>query len=224
LDAPLAAPLFLAGAVMIGYASRTGTKRNLDALRRRGWGLLVSRAGAWRREGFVQWAADNGAWSDYQAHRDFDEDAYERFLTWVEAQEALPDWLVLPDVVAGGTASLALSTRYLNRCQAVAPLVLIAVQDGMEEADVAPLVSSRVGLFLGGSTEWKLANMIRWGRFCAARRCYYHIARVNTFKRMALAQAAGAASVDGSSVSRYSVTVTNLTNGLNQPDLWRIAA
>src|SRR5215469_12675667 len=31
--------------LMICYASRTGTRRNLDALRRYGWGLLVSRAG-----------------------------------------------------------------------------------------------------------------------------------------------------------------------------------
>lgn len=216
----VAAVAFLAGAAVIGYASRTGTKRNLAALRRAGWGLLVSRAAEWRTEGFTRWAADNGAWSDYQAQRDFDEDAYERFLTWVEAQTPLPDWLVLPDVVAGGAASLALSTRYLNRCQAVAPMVLVAVQDGLEPADVAPIVSSRVGIFLGGSTQWKLRRMIEWGAFCAERRIYYHVARVNTSKRMALAQAAGADSIDGSSASRYAVTLPLLNNGLRQRDLF----
>jgi hypothetical protein len=64
---------------MICYASRTGTKRNLKALRDAGWRLLVSRAGEWRTEGF-QYALDNGAWSDFQAQREFDEDAFERLI------------------------------------------------------------------------------------------------------------------------------------------------
>lgn len=37
---------------MIPYASRTGTKRNLDAMRANGWGLLVSAKGVLRTEGF----------------------------------------------------------------------------------------------------------------------------------------------------------------------------
>jgi hypothetical protein len=203
----------------MGYASRTGTKRNLAAHRRHGWGLLVSRAGEWRTEGFP-WAADNGAWSDYQAHRDFDEDGYERFLGWVEAQTPLPDWIVLPDVVAGGLASLALSTRYLNRCLAIAPMVLVAVQDGMEPDDLAPIVSSRVGVFLGGSTAWKLARMADWGAFCAERGIHYHVARVNSIKRMSLAASCGADSVDGSSASKYAVTTPMLAYAARQPDLW----
>jgi len=204
---------------LICYASRTGTERNLAALRRAGWGLLVSRAGSWRREGFDRWAADNGAWADYRAGRGFDEDGFERFLEWVEAQEVAPAWCVLPDVVAGGAVSLALSARYRNRCQAIAPLVLIAVQDGIEEQDIEPLVSSRVGVFLGGSTAWKLANMRRWGDFCADRGLYYHVARVNTVKRMSIAIAAGADSVDGSSVTRYAVTLPKLDNARRQMDL-----
>src|SRR5215469_9476059 len=118
--------------LMICYASRTGTRRNLDALRRYGWGLLVSRAGVWRTEGFERICGDNGAWADFNAGRSFDEDAYERFLDWIASQPVIPDWLVLPDIVAGGMESLSLSVRYINRCRAIASLVLIAVQDGME--------------------------------------------------------------------------------------------
>jgi hypothetical protein len=203
---------------MICYASRTGTRRNLDALRAHGWGLLVSRAGVWRTEGFERICGDNGAWADFQAERSFDEDAYERFLEWIEP--CAPDWLVLPDIVAGGMESLALSLRFMNRCRAVAPLVLIAVQNGMEPHDVAPLVGPSVGIFLGGSTDWKLARMIEWGEFCAARGIHYHVARVNTFKRMALAIAAGADSVDGSSGSRYAVTVPMLSGAARHRDLF----
>jgi hypothetical protein len=122
--------------------------------------------------------------------------------------------------VAGGAASLALSARYRNRCQAVAPLVLIAVQDGMEPDVLAPLVNSRVGIFLGGSTEWKLATMPRWGTFCAARQLHYHVARVNTARRFRMAVAAGASSVDGTSASRYAVTLPLLNLSSRQSDLF----
>ena len=205
---------------MICYASRTGTKRNLDALRRHGWGLLVSRAGVWRTEGFSRICGDNGAWADFQAGRSFDEDAYERFLDWLAAQPVVPDWLVLPDIVAGGLESLSLSMRYINRCRAVAPMVLIAVQNGMEPADLTPLVGRQVGIFLGGSTDWKLDRMAEWGAFCAERGVHYHVARVNSLKRMSCAIAAGADSVDGSSGSRYAVTVPMLTYAARHLDLF----
>jgi hypothetical protein len=202
---------------MMCYASRTGTRRNLTALREAGWGLLVSRAGVWRTEGFDDYVLDNGAWSDFQAGRPFDGDAFERL---IEQLGARARWIVLPDIVAGGSASLALSIRWLNRCLSVCPLVLIAVQDGMVENDLAPLVGPSVGVFLGGSTEWKLATMAAWGRFCAAYAVHYHVARVNTGRRMAMAVAAGADSVDGTSATRYAVTIRKLDNASRQADLW----
>lgn len=205
---------------MICYAARTGTRRNLEVLRRAGWGLMVSRAGVWRREGFERVAIDNGAWSDYQAGRPFDGDAFERFLDWLEAQACAPDFIVLPDIVAGGMESLALSVRYFNRCGSLASRVLIPVQDGMEHADLTPLVGPNIGIFLGGSTAWKLARMEDWGQFCAERGVYYHVGRVNTRGRMYQAISAGAHSVDGSSVSRYAVTINSLDHARRHLDLF----
>lgn len=179
----------------------------------------MSRAGAWRTEGFERIVADNGAWADFQADRPFDEDAYERFLDWLSRQ-VTADWIVLPDIVAGGSASLDLSVRYINRCLSLSPLVLIAVQDGMEDHHVASLVGPSVGIFLGGSTAWKLATMQAWGRFCRERALHYHVARVNSIKRMSLAIASGANSIDGSSASRYAVTLPKLAFASRQTDLW----
>lgn len=204
---------------MFCYASRTGTKRNLAALREHGWGLLVSRAGAWRTEGFDRVALDNGAWADFQAGRTFDEDGYDRYLEWAEAQPHPFDWLALPDIVAGGIASLQLSLRYLNRGLSISPLVLIAVQDGMTPENIAPLVGSQVGVFLGGSTDWKIRTMAEWGRFCATRDIYYHVARVNSIARIALAASCGADSIDGSSASRYAVSLPKLAYAARQPDM-----
>jgi hypothetical protein len=73
---------------------------------------------------------------------------------------------------------------------------------------------------MGGSTEWKLANMVEWGQFCAERGIYYHVGRVNTQKRFRLAHIAGADSVDGSSASRYAVTLPALDFAGRQWDMW----
>jgi hypothetical protein len=212
---------------LIAYASRTGTRRNLDALGRAGWRLLVSRGGVWRIEEWVdqigarhrfRFCLDNGAWADFTAGRDFDEDRFERFLAWAETQGVTPDFLVLPDIVAGGMASLSLSARYLNRCLAVAPLVLIAVQDGMTADDLAPMVGPNVGIFLGGSTPWKLTKMQYWGQFCAEHGIWYHVARVNTDRRIRMAVDAGAHSIDGSSASRYAVTLPRLVSSIENAE------
>ncbi len=176
-----------------------------------GWGLLISRAGVWRTEGFTRICGDSGAWSDFQAGRSFDEDAYDRFLDWLAAQPITADWLVLPDIVAGGLTLLELSCRFLNRCLSVAPQVLIAVQDGMTISDLETLIGPTIGIFLGGSTEWKLATMRYWGDFCYNRGVYYHVARVNSARRMLIAIQSRAHSVDGSSGTRYAVTIPPLT-------------
>lgn len=109
--------------------------------------------------------------------------------------------------------------RWLDRCLSACPLVLIAVQDGMTASDLAPLIGPNIGLFLGGSTEWKLATMSDWGAFCAARRVHYHVARVNSARRFAMAHAAGATSIDGSNLSRYSINANRLDYAARQPDL-----
>jgi len=202
---------------MICYASRTGTKRNLAALRVAGWRLMVSRVGSWRTEGFP-YAIDNGAWSDYTAGRDFDD---ERFQALVDKLGGAADWVVAPDIVAGGIRSLRLSLVWLAPLLVRTRMVLIPVQDGMGPADLVNIVlPKRIGIFLGGSTEWKLANMRLWGEFCAERGVYYHVGRVNTQKRFRLAHMAGADSVDGSSASRYAETLPMLDFASRQWDMW----
>lgn len=202
---------------MICYASRTGTKRNLAGLRGAGWRLIISRTGAWRTEGF-SYALDNGAWTDYRSGRDFDD---EKFKALIDKLGWQADWVVAPDIVAGGLLSLRLSLVWLPHLLVRTKLVLVPVQDGMDpEHMVGVVMPKRIGIFLGGSTEWKLANMVRWGEFCAARGVYYHVGRVNTMKRIRLAHIAGADSIDGSSASRYAITLPALDFASRQWDMW----
>lgn len=61
------------------YASRTGTRRNLAALRAAGWGLFVSAAGVHRDEGF-RFIIDNGAWTAYRKGEPWAAERFERLL------------------------------------------------------------------------------------------------------------------------------------------------
>lgn len=124
---------------MIAYASRTGTRRNLDALRRAGWRLMVSARGALRTEGF-RYALDNGAWTSFQRGEPFDEAAFERAIARLGADA---DWIVVPDIVMGGMASLKFSRSWLarlrNRRALAKARFMVAVQNGIMPAHVRDL-------------------------------------------------------------------------------------
>ena len=183
---------------MQGYATSTGTRRNLEALRRAGWHLLVT-PDAYKDKG-MRYALDNGAYGCWLRKEPFDERRFRRLL---ERKGPKADWVVVPDIVAAGPASLDFSLRWLFECQANTGLVLLAVQDGMTPDLLAPLVGDKVGIFIGGTTDWKLQSMPAWGRLARASGCYLHVGRVNTRRRIRYCADIGAHSFDGTSVSRY---------------------
>lgn len=121
-------------------------------------------------------------------------------------------------------ASLRLTARWLPRVERYGAPMLIGVQDGMTPRDVAPWVSGGVGVFLGGSTPYKLASAIAWGRWCLERGVHFHIARVNTAKRIRLCQEARASSFDGTSATRYATTLPLLERACAQLHLWEASS
>lgn len=187
------------------YASRTGTRRNLKALRDAGWRLMVSARGSLRHEGFA-YALDNGAWTAFQKGEPFDGPRFERAFARLGAGA---DFVVAPDIVAGGLRSLEFSEKWLPRLDA-ASRVLVAVQDGMQPRDVQGLLSQRVGVFIGGTTEWKEQTMRQWGELARKHDAYLHVGRVNSRRRIRLCHEAGVDSFDGTSVTRYAVTLPGL--------------
>ncbi|MDU4254522.1 hypothetical protein [Pseudomonas sp.] len=195
---------------MVSYASRTGTRRNLDAMRAAGWHLLVSAKGVLRTEG-LPYAIDNGAWSSFMQKEPFDELAFGRA---VDRLGESAEWIVLPDIVAGGMASLELSLCWLDRLKGIPTRLLLAVQNGMVPNDVRELLSPSVGLFVGGDTDWKVSTVNMWGQLARRRNCYLHVGRVNSAKRIKLCAAAGANSVDGTSASRFEKTLAPLDAAL----------
>lgn len=202
------------------YASRTGGRQNLDAMAQAGIRLLATPQQLDRyAEPMPPWAfgLDNGAFGE----GGFNPAEFRRALGMIGC---MADWIVLPDVVCGGLASLRLSLDWRAEVLAVGPPALLPVQDGMTPDDVRPHVGRRVGIFVGGSTDWKETTMGMWGALAREVGAWLHVGRVNTQRRMALAVAAGADSVDGTSPTRFSCRAAPLADSARQGPLFGGAA
>jgi hypothetical protein len=205
------------------YASRTGSRRNLAAMAEAGIRLLATPQQLGRYpDAHPPWAymLDNGAFGEGGFQPD-------QFATSLRLLGRDADAVVLPDIVCGGQASLRLSLDWMHRVlQVGARYALIPVQDGMVPADVRRYLTDvygRVGLFVGGSTAWKESTMRMWGDLAEEMACWMHVGRVNTQRRMALAVAAGAHSVDGSSATRFACRAAPLVASARQGDMFRVA-
>lgn len=184
---------------MIPYASRTGTRRNLDALRAAGWRLMLSPEGVLRTEGFP-YCLDNGAWTAFVQERPWDSRA---FIGALKRFGADADFVVAPDIVLGGDDSLKRTRTWLPHVLRYTRRALIAVQNGMTPDVVRPMLGERVGVFVGGDTPWKERTMFTWAQLARECGAYCHVGRVNTARRVKLCQMAGVDSFDGSGVSRF---------------------
>lgn len=191
------------------YASATTGRRNLAALRRLGFGQLLSPV----TEGLAtpEWAPialDNGAWTVHQSGGVFDFAAFGAFaLRWAGRAE----WIIAPDVVGDWAASRLLAAEWVPRLQAMGHRVLIAAQDGAEPAEVAAMGAD--GVAIGGSTAWKVAQLTR----PAWRSCVYvHVLRVNTRCRLRRCWTI-ADSCDGTGATRFEVHAEKMRQWADEP-------
>lgn len=125
----------------------------------------------------------------------------ERWFAWLRAtvDRYGPDrclWAVAPDVPLDAAATLAESMPWLARIRALGISVAFAAQDGSEHG-LIPWGSFDV-LFLAGSTVWKTGPAAhRLAVTARERGMAVHMGRVNSRRRLRLAQAFGCSSCDG---------------------------
>lgn len=140
------------------------------------------------------WFFDNGAYGCWRGGRDFDTDAFRAGVARIECSRLDPDFIVAPDIVAGGLKSLEFSRSWVPWLAGLAPLY-VAVQDGMVGDED---LSGFHGVFVGGSLGWKLTHGSAWVQRAHAEGRPCHIGRVGTFDRVRWAQRIGADSIDSS--------------------------
>jgi hypothetical protein len=104
---------------------------------------------------------------------------------------------VMPDIVGGGAASLAMSIAELTGMPDELPVRYLVVQEGMSEGDVAGVLDRFHGIFVGGAEmSWKVTTAPRWVALAHAAGKLCHIGRIGTPRRLEWAASVGADSVD----------------------------
>jgi len=178
---------------MIAYTGQTRSRALLARLANLGIGECAVRGELpARRAPFFH---DNGAFRDWKAGQPFNVGRWLRDMRWMNYRGVRPDFVVVPDIVAGGTRSLEWSAMWRDEVPEHYPAYL-AVQDSMSEADVLSHLPAYHGIFVGGSLSWKLATGATWVRLAHRYRRRCHIGRVGTAARVAWARSIGADSID----------------------------
>lgn len=142
------------------------------------------------------WAADNGRFAAPERYTDAG------YLAWLRAMPSASClFATAPDVVADAVGTLLLSgPMYRPIREAGYPVALVA-QDGLERLQEFIPWHDFDALFIGGTTEWKLGEAVHALVAEAKRRGkWVHMGRVNSLRRLRLAQAMGCDSADGTRV------------------------
>jgi len=195
------------------YSSWVPPNRDCGIFRDLGMGIVFTpRANRTPLDG-IPWILDNGAFGAWIRKTKFDGYRFLRSMRLIP-KNRLPDFIVIPDIVAGGKKSLDFSLRWIGRMPFKIPKYL-AVQDGMGANDIWPLLESIQdgidGLFVGGTMKWKLYTAKFWIELAHEYRRSAHIGRCGPLERIQWAQKIKADSVDSGSWARNGDWRRNLT-------------
>jgi len=199
--------MHIRGSKMKIYIGNTGTLRHHELMKINGWGN-VHLANAWSYpKKNMDWILDNGAYHYWRHGLKFDDD---KFLNTLEKMQLVhaPDFIVCPDIVAGGNDSLEFSLDHALKIPSGYNLYL-PVQDGMDFEVVDDVCQEFDGLFVGGTLPWKMITGKQWVDIAHSNKLKCHIGKVGTFKRLLWAKYIGADSIDSS-------TFVQVPNGFNR--------
>lgn len=178
------------------YLGQTRSKKLIQQLTLLGFGECCVREEFPPRR--VPYLLDNGAYKDFTRGEKFDGDKWAKCLTKLHASKIQrPDFIVCPDIVAGGMESLTFSKSHVFTLRFIAP-VYLAVQDGMNGSAVGANMHLYSGIFVGGSSQWKERTGRFWVELAHSLGKPCHIGRVGTVRKVLWARAINADSIDSS--------------------------
>lgn len=136
------------------------------------------------------WAADNGCFADA-----WDADLW---LDWLDRMRTVPRclWAVVPDVVADAAATTDRFRQWAPIVRDLGYRVAYVAQNGATPATIPwPSIGC---VFIGGDTDWKLSQhaevIVHTAR---GYKVWSHMGRVNSERRMRIADSWGVDSCDG---------------------------
>lgn len=158
-------------------------------------------------------AIDNGAFSK------FDADSFMSLLEREKPRMDLCRFVCAPDVVGSARRTLEVFDNWKDRLSGW-PIAIVC-QDGQEHL---PIPWDDVSaIFIGGSTEWKCGpHAVACIKAAKAIGKWVHVGRVNTPGRFEYFEQAGADSIDGTGLGRYSHMRERIYRNATQPKLFAI--
>jgi hypothetical protein len=179
---------------------------DLEEVRRLGMGIMISSSPNWspsRDTGTVPCCLDNGAYSCWRRGYPFMGDVFMDSIRKCHSNGISLEFIVCPDIVAGGEKSLDYSMEWAMGELKTAPRLALAVQDGMSPDDITMWHREWFSwLFVGGTPEWKWSTAESWVNRAHSIGMKCHIGSVGTLNRLRAAANYGADSVDSTSFQR----------------------
>ena len=143
-------------------------------------------------------ALDNGAFSQFRSGYPFQEIVFLDCMAKCYEMKIKLDFIVCPDIVAGGKKSLDFSMRWTDRL--ICDNLALVVQDGMEPSDLSTNILEKFAvIFVGGSKAWKWDTAEQWVDFAHHHGKLCHIGQAGTLNALRNAQKYQADSVDSTS-------------------------
>lgn len=178
------------------YLGFTGNKKVAEFMQKYDCGWLFSPSNYSKnfREAFCM---DNGCFSAYLNNKTWDENGFYDYVRTFAPYK--PDFITVPDIVAGGMKSLEFSLTHVGT---IPRPRYLAVQDGMYMNGVRWHLDKFDGIFVGGTVPWKLSTAKMWTDVAHLHQIKCHVGRIGTFQGYALCERWGVDSVDGTNPSR----------------------
>jgi hypothetical protein len=192
---------------VIIFTSNTDGK-GLEKVKSLGMGIMIASSGSWngQNKGWkeVPCALDNGAFQCWRRGFPFMADVFREAIDKSYATGLSLEFIVAPDIVAGGKASLEFSMEWAHGELKTAPRLALAVQDGMTPKDIIYSDAQHrfSHIFVGGTLEWKWNTAQEWVAFAHDHGMKAHIGRCGQLHHLRRAQEIGADSVDSASIVR----------------------
>lgn len=163
-------------------------------------------------EGF---GIDNGAFANFNGEK------FKRLLKREEHRKSLCYFVACPDVVGSARRTLEVFDFWYPQLEGW-PVALVA-QDGQENLPIPWELLTAV--FIGGSTEFKMGPAaLAIIKAAKAMDKWVHVGRVNTPGRFEYFEKAGADSIDGTGLSRFSWMRERIHNERQKPQLFETDA
>lgn len=190
---------------MIIYTGQTGGYK-LDIIKKLGMGIMLSShptTKPTKQYGEVPCALDNGAFACYKKGYPFMEKVFYDTLESAYKGGIQLDFIVCPDIVAGGVRSLELSLKHAETKLLGVKNLALVLQDGIEPSDLTANITRHFSyLFLGGTKEWKWKNARMWVDVARDKNKKIHIGQCGRLEYLRYADSLGVDSVDSTSFTR----------------------